>query len=342
MTEKIRLNKFMSDSGICSRREADKFIETGHVTVNGHRAKIGETVSKHDKVMLNGNLIEAKTGNEFVFIAFNKPIGIISTTEVGVKDSIIDYIGYHERIFPVGRLDKDSQGLIFLTNNGDIVNKILRAGNRHEKEYLVTVNKPITDDFLSKMAGGVPILGEVTKKCKITRESVFVFRIVLIQGLNRQIRRMCEYFEYEVLKLERVRIMNISLKGVPLGEWRQLETSEIDSIMNAIADSSSEQRTKSKEQRTKIREPRIKSQESRTKNQEPRVKRQDIEVLHSKSDLSGKNTAKASVNNKPNRALVENPKAKELRGKSKSSSDKKQGASRSKSNNSNFSKTRKK
>ena len=339
MAEKIRLNKFMSDSGICSRREADKFIETGHVTVNGHRAKIGETVSKHDKVMLNGNLIEAKTGNEFVFIAFNKPIGVISTTEVGVKDSIIDYIGYHERIFPVGRLDKDSQGLIFLTNNGDIVNKILRAGNRHEKEYLVTVNKPITDDFLTKMAGGVPILGEVTKKCKISRESVFVFRIVLIQGLNRQIRRMCEYFDYEVLKLERVRIMNISLKGVPLGEWRQLETAEIDSIMNAIADSSSEQRTKNKEQRTKSHSD---SFQQRTKNKEQKVKSPDIELLHAKSDLSGKSTAKASVNNKPNRALVENPKAKELRGKFKNSTDKKQGASRSKSANSNFSKARKK
>ncbi|MFZ4725577.1 MAG: 23S rRNA pseudouridine(2604) synthase RluF, partial [Paludibacter sp.] len=217
MTEKIRLNKFISDSGICSRREADKYIEQGHVFVNGRRAEVGTQVSKHDKVMLNGNIIEAKEGTDFVFIAFNKPVGIISTTEVGVKDSIIDYIGYHERIFPIGRLDKESQGLIFLTNNGDIVNKILRAGNKHEKEYLVTVDKPITDDFIQKMGAGVPILGETTKRCKVEKESVFSFRIVLIQGLNRQIRRMCEYFEYEVVKLERIRIMNIRLKGIPLG-----------------------------------------------------------------------------------------------------------------------------
>ena len=336
MTEKIRLNKFMSDSGICSRREADKFIETGHVTVNGHRAKIGETVSKHDKVMLNGNLIEAKTGTDFVFLAFNKPIGVISTTELGVKDSIIDYIGYHERIFPVGRLDKDSQGLIFLTNNGDIVNKILRAGNRHEKEYLVTVNKPITDDFLKKMAGGVPILGKVTKKCKITRESVFIFKIVLIQGLNRQIRRMCEYFDYEVQKLERIRIMNISLKGLPLGEWRQLESAEIESIMTAIANSTAEPRTKIKEQRSKNKDT-----ENKTK-EDTRTRSQDFEVLHSKSDLKEKSISKTSQNNKTNRALVDNPKAKELRGKTKKSMEKRPGAAHGKSTDSNFNKSRKK
>ena len=239
MTEKIRLNKFISDSGICSRREADKYIEQGHVFVNGKRAEVGTQVSKHDKITLNGNLIEAKEGTDFVFIAFNKPVGIISTTEIGVKDSIIDYIGYHERIFPIGRLDKESQGLIFLTNNGDIVNKILRAGNKHEKEYLVTVDKPVTDEFIQKMGASVPILGEMTKKCKVVKESVFSFRIVLIQGLNRQIRRMCEYFEYEVVKLERIRIMNISLKGIPLGEWRQLEPAEMEQIMADIANSSS-------------------------------------------------------------------------------------------------------
>jgi 23S rRNA pseudouridine2604 synthase len=239
MSEKIRLNKFISDSGVCSRREADKYIEQGHVFVNGKRAAVGDQVSARDKVMLNGNPIEAKVGNDFVFIAFNKPVGIISTTEIGVNDSIIDYIGYHERIFPVGRLDKESQGLIFLTNNGDIVNKILRAGNKHEKEYLVTVDKPVTDEFILKMGAGVPILGEMTKKCKVVKESVFSFRIVLIQGLNRQIRRMCEYFEYDVVKLERIRIMNISLKGLPLGEWRQLEAEEMNHIMDAIANSTS-------------------------------------------------------------------------------------------------------
>src|ERR1035437_6850783 len=253
MAEKIRLNKFISDSGVCSRREADKYIEQGHVFVNGRRASVGTQVSKHDKVTLNGNLIEAKEGTDFVFLAFNKPVGIISTTEIGVKDSIIDYIGYHERIFPVGRLDKESQGLIFMTNNGDMVNKILRAGNNHEKEYLVTVNKPITDEFILKMGTGVPILGEITRKCKVVKESVFSVRIVLIQGLNRQIRRMCEYFDYEVTKLERIRIMNISLKGLPIGEWRQLQQDEMDQIMADIANSSS-------------------TQEIRIKNQEPRAK----------------------------------------------------------------------
>ncbi len=244
MSEKIRLNKLISDSGVCSRREADKHIERGNVFVNGRRASIGAMVSPRDKVLLNGNLIEPKSGTDFVFLAFNKPVGIISTTEIGVKDSIIDYIGYHERIFPVGRLDKESQGLIFMTNNGDIVNKILRAGNRHEKEYLVTVNKPITDDFIQKMGAGVPILGEMTKKCKVVKESVFSFRIVLIQGLNRQIRRMCEFFDYEVVKLERVRIMNITLKGLPIGEWRQLQPEEMNQINQSIADSTSAPKSK--------------------------------------------------------------------------------------------------
>ena len=239
MTEKTRLNKFIADSGVCSRREADKFIETGKVQVNGHRAKIGDQVSAKDKVMLNGQMIAAKEGDNFVFLAFNKPVGVISTTEIGVKDSIVDYIGYHERIFPVGRLDKESSGLIFMTNNGDIVNKILRAGNNHEKEYLVTVNKPITDEFILRMSNGVPMLGETTKRCKVVKESVYTFRIILVQGLNRQIRRMCEYFEYEVVKLERVRIMNIHLKGIPSGEWRPLLPNEMAEIKKAIENSTS-------------------------------------------------------------------------------------------------------
>lgn len=246
MSEKFRLNKFISDSGLCSRRQADKFIETGHVAVNGRKAQVGDMVSKHDKVLVNGQLIEAKEQDDFVLMAFNKPIGIVSTTEIGVRDSIIDYIGFHQRIFPVGRLDKDSQGLIFLTNNGDLVNKILRAGNQHEKEYIVTVDKPVSDDFIRRMANGVPILGEMTKKCKVSKESVYVFKITLIQGLNRQIRRMCEYFGYEVVKLERVRIMNISLKGLPVGEWRLVNDDEMKHIMKAIANSSSEQKTPSK------------------------------------------------------------------------------------------------
>jgi len=242
MSEKIRLNKFISDSGMCSRRQADKFIESGHVTLNGRRAEIGAMVSKYDKVLVSGNPVEIKADDEYLIMAFNKPIGIVSTTEIGVRDSIIDYIGYHERIVPIGRLDKDSQGLIFLTNNGDIVNKILRAGNKHEKEYLVTVEKTVTDDFIRRMANGVPILGEMTKKCKVAKESVFTFRITLIQGLNRQIRRMCEYFGYEVVKLERIRIMNITLKGIPTGEWRLLTAGEIQQISKAIANSTSEQK----------------------------------------------------------------------------------------------------
>jgi len=242
MAEKIRLNKFISDSGMCSRRQADKFIESGHVMVNGRRAEVGAMVSKHDKVLVSGNPVEVKAADEYLIMAFNKPVGIVSTTETGVRDSIIDYIGYHERIFPVGRLDKDSQGLIFLTNNGDIVNKILRAGNKHEKEYVVTVDKPVTDDFIRRMANGVPILGEMTKKCKVAKESVYTFRITLIQGLNRQIRRMCEYFGYEVQKLERVRIMHITLKGIPTGEWRLLTDSEMEQLNKAIANSQSEQK----------------------------------------------------------------------------------------------------
>ena len=247
MAEKIRLNKFISDSGVCSRREADKYIEQGHVVVNGKRSKLGDQVSIKDKVQLNGNLIEAKTGNDFVFLAFNKPVGIISTTEIGVKDSIVDYIGYHERIFPVGRLDKESQGLIFMTNNGDMVNKILRAGNNHEKEYLVTVNKPITDEFIFKMGNGVPILGEMTKKCKVVKDSVYSFRLVLVQGLNRQIRRMCEALGYNVKSLRRIRIMNMTLKDLAPGKWRYFTKDEISTINDMVATSSKTEKGSSNE-----------------------------------------------------------------------------------------------
>lgn len=246
MSEKIRINKFISDSGLCSRRQVDKYIEAGQVMVNGRRASLGDFVSITDKVMVSGRLVEAKPQDELMVMAFNKPVGIISTTETGVRDSIIDYIGYHERIFPIGRLDKDSQGLIFLTNNGDIVNKILRAGNQHEKEYVVTVDKPVTDDFIRRMANGVPILGEMTKKCKVAKEAPYVFRIVLVQGLNRQIRRMCEYFGYEVTKLERVRIMHINLKGLPVGDWRLLTDDENAQLQKAIAKSGNEGKSPAK------------------------------------------------------------------------------------------------
>ncbi|MFN6943542.1 MAG: 23S rRNA pseudouridine(2604) synthase RluF [Cytophagaceae bacterium] len=235
-----RLNKYISEQGICSRREADKFIEAGRVLINGRKAKTGDKVNPGDKVVVNGQALEEKEEKDFILIAFNKPVGITSTTEASEKTNIVDYVNHSERIFPIGRLDKDSQGLIFLTNNGDIVNKILRAGNKHEKEYLVTVNKPITDQFIEGMSKGVPILGETTKKCLVTKESPFIFKIVLIQGLNRQIRRMCEYFNYEVTKLERVRIMNTTLKGIPVGDWRQLDDQEVSYILKAIEKSSSE------------------------------------------------------------------------------------------------------
>jgi len=236
-----RLNKYISESGICSRRQADKFIENGNVFINGKRAKIGDQVLSTDRVVVNGNAIEPRKEEDAIFIAFNKPVGVTSTTEASTKNNIIDYVNHSERIFPIGRLDKDSQGLIFLTSNGDIVNKILRAGNNHEKEYLVTVNKPITDDFISSMSSGVPILGSMTKKCTVTKESPFVFKIILIQGMNRQIRRMCEYFGYEVTKLERTRIMNISIKGLPLGEWRELTEQELAGIFKMVENSSSTQ-----------------------------------------------------------------------------------------------------
>ena len=238
--EKIRLNKFISSSGFCSRREADQFIEDKKVTINGKTASSGDKVSTTDTVKVGNQVITPKEKERFIVIALNKPVGIVSTTESAEKDNIVDFIGHPQRIFPIGRLDKDSQGLIFLTNNGDIVNKILRAGNNHEKEYIVTVDKPVTDNFINDMSGGVPILGQVTKKCKITKESERSFRITLIQGLNRQIRRMAEYFGYEVLKLERIRIMNVSLEKLPVGDWRDLTDEEMKTLEKLIKSSSSD------------------------------------------------------------------------------------------------------
>ena len=238
--QSTRLNKYISESGLCSRREADRFIEQGSVLLNGKKAKIGDQVLPGDKVVVNGHSIAPRKAEDLIFLAFNKPVGVTSTTESGTKGNIVSYVNHSQRIFPIGRLDKDSQGLIFLTNNGDVVNKILRAGNQHEKEYVVTVDKPITDQFIEGMANGVPMLGTVTKKCQVTKETPFVFRIILVQGLNRQIRRMCEHFGYEVIKLERVRIMNISVKGLPVGDWRELTEEEIASINKMVASSSSE------------------------------------------------------------------------------------------------------
>ncbi|WP_044180881.1 23S rRNA pseudouridine(2604) synthase RluF [Phytobacter massiliensis] len=242
----IRLNKYISESGICSRREADRYIEQGNVFLNGKRATIGDQVKPGDVVKVNGQLIEPREAEDLVFIALNKPVGIVSTTEDSERDNIVDFVNHSKRVFPIGRLDKDSQGLIFLTNHGDLVNKILRAGNDHEKEYLVTVDKPVTDDFIRGMGAGVPILGTLTKKCKVKKEAPFVFRITLIQGLNRQIRRMCEHFGYEVTKLERTRIMNVSLAGLPLGEWRDLTDDELIALFKLIENSSSEAKPKAK------------------------------------------------------------------------------------------------
>jgi 23S rRNA pseudouridine2604 synthase len=236
----VRLNKYISESGICSRRDADRYIEQGNVFINGKRAAIGDRVFAGDVVKVNGQLIEPRSEDDLVLIALNKPVGIVSTTEDGEKDNIVDFVNHSKRVFPIGRLDKDSQGLIFLTNHGDLVNKILRAGNDHEKEYVVTVNKPVTDEFIRGMGAGVPMLGTVTKKCKVKKEAPFVFRITLVQGLNRQIRRMCEHFGYEVTKLERTRIMNVSMKGLPPGEWRDLTDDELVELFKLIENSSSE------------------------------------------------------------------------------------------------------
>ncbi|SMB48371.1 23S rRNA pseudouridine synthase [Serratia proteamaculans] len=235
-----RLNKYISESGICSRRDADRYIEQGNVFINGKRVTLGDQVFPGDVVKVNGQLIEPRNEDNLIFIALNKPVGIVSTTEEGEKDNIVDFVNHSTRIFPIGRLDKDSQGLIFLTNHGDLVNKILRAGNDHEKEYLVTVNKPVTDDFIRGLGAGVPMLGTVTKKCKVKKEAPFVFRIVLVQGLNRQIRRMCEHFGYEVTKLERTRIMNVGMAGLPPGEWRDLTDDELVELLKLIEGSSSE------------------------------------------------------------------------------------------------------
>lgn len=231
----LRLNKFISEKGLCSRREADAFIEGGRVLVNGEVAVVGMKISDADEVVLDGKVVSEKKAS--VYIVLNKPVGITCTTEKKIKGNIVDFINYTERIFPIGRLDKDSQGLILLTNDGDIVNKILRAGNNHEKEYIVTTDSSIDDGFLKKMASGVSILGTVTKPCKVVKLGKNVFNITLTQGLNRQIRRMCSALGKNVVKLERVRIMNIFLENLPLGKWRYLTTDEMKELNRLISDS---------------------------------------------------------------------------------------------------------
>jgi len=233
----ISLNKYISSTGFCSRREADKLIEQARVTINDELVLPGARVAPGDKVAIDGEPIKGAAGKRPIYIAFNKPVGVTSTTDLKDPTNIISFIGHPKRIFPVGRLDKDSDGLIFLTNDGDIVNKILRASNNHEKEYIVTVDKPIDAEFVTKMANGIPMLGTKTKKCFVRQEGGRRFRIILTQGLNRQIRRMCEYLGYRVQTLTRVRIMNVQLANLPVGKWRYLTPAETDKISVLISTS---------------------------------------------------------------------------------------------------------
>lgn len=264
----IRLNKYIADSGYCSRRDADAFIEQGRVTINGREAVIGYMVQPGDRVQVDGELIKGGThAKKRVYLALNKPVGVTSTTDKSDRTNIVDFVKHRERIFPIGRLDKDSQGLILLTNDGDIVNKILRAGNAHQKEYIVTVHKPITDEFIKRMSGGMKLEdGAVTLPCKVVRESEKRFRIFLIQGLNRQIRRMCMMVGYKVEKLERVRIMNITLKGLPIGKWRELTDEEVKTIMDAVKGSdNSEEASKGKAGKPASNVPKAKSNTPKAK-----------------------------------------------------------------------------
>ncbi|MFZ1558803.1 MAG: 23S rRNA pseudouridine(2604) synthase RluF [Saprospiraceae bacterium] len=233
--EHISLNKYISETGLCSRRDADKLIEAGRVKINETIARKGNRVSSSDKVFLDNELITKN--DETVYIAFHKPVGVVCTTDERDPDNIIEHLHYKERIFPIGRLDKMSQGLILLTNDGDIVNKILRAGNYHEKEYVVTVNKPIDNAFIKTMSTGVPILDTVTRPCKVRKIDDFTFNIVLTQGLNRQIRRMCEYLGYHVKNLTRVRIMDITLDGIDYDTWRYLTEAEVTWLMELVKNS---------------------------------------------------------------------------------------------------------
>lgn len=233
--DSVRLNKAISDSGYCSRRAADNLIEQGRVTVNGEKSGLGDRVMPGDVVKVNGKPISEN--ENLVYIILNKPAGITCTTDTRFDDNVVDFVNHTERIFPIGRLDKPSEGLLLLTNEGDIVNKILRAGNKHEKEYIVKVDRHVTDEFVKRMGSGIPILETVTKRCKVERISRFEFRIILVQGLNRQIRRMCEYLGYEVVALRRIRIMNLELGDLPIGQWRDLTPEELKTLKEAVESS---------------------------------------------------------------------------------------------------------
>ena len=249
--ESIRLNKYLSDAGICSRRQADRWIEEKRITVNGETARTGMKIALDSEVCIDGKPI--KKEEKKVLLAMNKPAGIVCTAEKREKNNIVDYMKYPKRIYPVGRLDKDSTGLLLLTNDGELVNKIMRAGNYHEKEYLVSVNKPVTEEFCRKMSCGVAILDTVTRPCKVEKTGEKSFRIILTQGLNRQIRRMCETLGYRVLTLQRVRIMNIRLGRLKVGNWRSIEGKERKELDALLSDSSSlsvkERKEKQRERR---------------------------------------------------------------------------------------------
>jgi len=226
-----RINKYLSEAGFCSRREADRLIDSNRITVNDEFPEKGQKVTENDIVKVDGNIVDRVI--EHIYIALNKPVGIVSTTDPTIENNIVDFLGHPKRLFHVGRLDKASEGLIFMTNDGDIVNKILRAGNHHEKEYIVKVDKEITDDFIVEMSNGVPIMDTITKKCKIEKISNYEFKIILVEGLNRQIRRMCDYLGYKVYRLKRIRIMNITL-DISKGKWRYLSDEEISGINKLI------------------------------------------------------------------------------------------------------------
>ncbi|MCG9583270.1 23S rRNA pseudouridine(2604) synthase RluF [Vibrio tubiashii] len=304
-----RLNKFISETGFCSRREADRLIEQGRVTINGKVPEMGTKVQLGDDVRVDDKPIAAATDKP-VYIALNKPTGITCTTERDIPGNIVDFIGHKKRIFPIGRLDKPSDGLIFLTNDGDIVNKILRAGNNHEKEYVVRVDKPITEEFIKQMSSGVNILDTITLPCTVTKETKFSFRIVLTQGLNRQIRRMCEALGYEVFKLRRVRIMNISLDGIPNGQWRYLTDAEVAEILAMCEDSSgTEEASKVDSKGKRIRKATdAKLFDSREENQDSKARRNQKsrtfkgrnadEFRHAPNSKKGRNSGNNSSDSK--------------------------------------------
>lgn len=288
--ESVNINKYISSTGICSRREAEKLIVEQRVHINGNVAKLGNRVLKKDVVKVDGRILKEKPAT--LYIALNKPIGIVSTTDSKEKNNIVKLINHPQRLFPIGRLDKPSEGLIFLTNDGDIVNKILRAGNNHEKEYLVTVDKTIDENFITKMSNGIPILGTVTKKCRVEKVSEKVFKIILVQGLNRQIRRMCNYLNYEVTKLKRTRIMNVSLGNLQAGDWRELTAVELQEINKMIASSSKTEEASIPKKTVKAKKPKSKSTFEKTDFNKKSA------VFRKKSPKNNKKSSGASFKNK--------------------------------------------